>query len=331
MHGAHRLLALTLASLATNAFATFHTFRIHELYSDADGTVQFVVLLESMQLNGEHLWQGHALSAIRYELSPIAIVFPTDLPDSSTAQRYVLVATEAFAALKLITPDYIMPPRFLGMKAGGQIDFAGVDAIAHGPLPLDGATALFRDGSVGPAIARNFRGESATINLAPPAPPAAVAVEYYYEAWDHYFVTAFPAEVGLLDGGAYGGVWKRTGQVFNVWPEPTATSSPTCRFFSTSFAPRSSHFYTPFASECNTVKGSPDWQYENIAFHIEAASASGTCSSNTVPLYRLYNGGMGGAPNHRYTTSLDVFNAMRAQGWVFEGDGATFVFACVPR
>ncbi len=39
---------------------------------------------------------------------------------------------------------------------------------------------------------------------------------------------------------------------------------------------------------------------------------------------------MGGAPNHRYTTSLTVFNTMAAAGWVFEGNGNTKVFACVP-
>jgi hypothetical protein len=49
-----------------------------------------------------------------------------------------------------------------------------------------------------------------------------------------------------------------------------------------------------------------------------------------VVLYRLYNNGMGGAPNHRYTTSLATFNQMRAAGWIFEGNGLTGAFACVP-
>ncbi len=118
----------------------------------------------------------------------------------------------------------------------------------------------------------------------------------------------------MLDGGAFGGVWKRTGESFNVWPTATATSSVTCRFFSTSFAPKSSHFYTPFASECATVKTNPDWEYENDAFFIQLAAADGTCPPGTIPLYRQYNNGMGGAPNHRYTTSLTVFNAMAAAG-----------------
>jgi predicted alpha/beta superfamily hydrolase len=39
---------------------------------------------------------------------------------------------------------------------------------------------------------------------------------------------------------------------------------------------------------------------------------------------------VGGAPNHRYTAVPAVFDAMRAQGWIAEGDGVTGVFACGP-
>jgi hypothetical protein len=40
---------------------------------------------------------------------------------------------------------------------------------------------------------------------------------------------------------------------------------------------------------------------------------------------------MGGAPNYRFTTSLATLNAMLTQGWVFEGEANTKVFACVPQ
>jgi hypothetical protein len=79
------------------------------------------------------------------------------------------------------------------------------------------------------------------------------------------------------------------------------------------------------------VKTNPNWQFESIAFYIQLADANGNCSAGTIPLYRLYNNGMGGAPNHRYTTSLVVFNQMAAAGWTFEGNGNTKVFACVPQ
>ena len=158
------------------------------------------------------------------------------------------------------------------------------------------------------------------------------AVEYYFANWNFYFETAFPDEVAALDSGAFGGEWKRTGQTFNVWASAVdASAVPTCRFFSTAFAPRSSHFYTPFAGECDAVKQNPDWQFESIAFYIALADANGSCPAGTLPLYRAYNNGSGGAPNHRYTTSLDILNQMIAAGWQYEGNGITKVFACVPQ
>ncbi len=168
---------------------------------------------------------------------------------------------------------------------------------------------------------------------APTPPTTTAAIEYYYAQWDTYFVTSSAAEIALLDGGAYNGNWKRTGQTFNVWPQSTGTSSPTCRFFSTNqmSTAKSSHFYTPFPAECDTVKQNPYWEFESIAFHLKLAAADGTCSGGTVPLYRLYNNGQGGTPNHRYTTSTTILNQMIAAGWVFEGNATTKVFACAPQ
>ena len=157
------------------------------------------------------------------------------------------------------------------------------------------------------------------------------SVEYYYAAWNYYFETAFPNEIEALDAGAFGGVWQRTGETFNVWPQPNASARKTCRHFSTAFAPKSSHFFSPYPTECAVLETSPDWEFEAIALYIQLPDPSGLCSAGTVPLYRLYNNGMGGAPNHRYTTSLATFNQMIAQGWVFEGDARTQVFACVPQ
>ena len=165
---------------------------------------------------------------------------------------------------------------------------------------------------------------------APAAAQTQAAVEYYYADWDYYFETSFPNEIALLDGGAYGGVWKRTNQTFTVWPQQLAGTSATCRFFSSeTFAPKSSHFYTPFDAECALRKNDRNWQYESIAFYL-IPSATGACPAGTKILYRLYNDGMGGAPNHRYTTSLVIFNQMKAAGWLAEGNGNTTAFACVP-
>lgn len=157
-----------------------------------------------------------------------------------------------------------------------------------------------------------------------------VAVEYHHAGWNYYFVTAFADEIAVLDGGAFGGAWKRTGQSFPAWTSATEGTSAVCRFFSTGFAPRSSHFYTPLPAECDAVKGNRDWQYEAIAFHLRTTDGTGQCPPSTAPLYRLYNNGAGGAPNHRYTSSRTTFDQMRAEGWVPEGNGPSMIFACTP-
>jgi Repeat of unknown function (DUF5648) len=154
--------------------------------------------------------------------------------------------------------------------------------------------------------------------------------EYFHAGWGYYFVTAFPAEISALDGGAFGGVWQRTGQTFPVGASQDAGTSPVCRFFSTSFAPRSSHFYTPFPAECETVKSNHDWQYEAISFHLKTPDGNGTCPAASAPLYRLYNNGSGGAPNHRYATSRTTVDQMRARGWISEDNGADGTIACTP-
>jgi hypothetical protein len=158
-----------------------------------------------------------------------------------------------------------------------------------------------------------------------------VAVEYYYAGWDSYFVTTNSDEIAALDSGAFGGVWARTGQTFKVWTDASSGARATCRFLTTVYAPKSAHFYTPYRVECAQLQIDPTWQYEGIAFYIALPDSSGLCAAGTVPLYRIYNNAMGGAPNHRYTTSLATLDQMVAAGWTFEGNGNTKAFACVPQ
>jgi hypothetical protein len=164
------------------------------------------------------------------------------------------------------------------------------------------------------------------------APTSAIlrtAVEYYHAEWNQYFVTAIADEIGKLDAGGFPG-WARTGQTFNVYPLDATGSANVCRFFSTAFAPKSTHFYTSDENECDMLKGNPDWQLEGLVFGVARPDAAGDCGTGTLPLYRLYNDGQGGAPNHRYTTSPAIRSQMVAQGWISEGFGANGVAACVP-
>lgn len=158
----------------------------------------------------------------------------------------------------------------------------------------------------------------------PPVPGAqTVAVEYLHAGFGHYFVTAQADEIAGLDSGVFAG-WARTGQTFNVWTSGTGLAD-VCRFFTVAFAPKSSHFYTANGAECAAVGQNPVWQYEKISFLVALPGAGGACPVG-IKLYRLYNDGQTGAPNHRYTTSLALRAQMIAQGFTPEDDNTW----CVP-
>jgi YVTN family beta-propeller protein len=161
----------------------------------------------------------------------------------------------------------------------------------------------------------------------------AIASEFYDVAFDHYFQTADEVETRLLLDGLFADTWHRTFQFERVWTAPGAGRLPVCRFFSTAFGAKSSHFYTPYAAECQMLQADPAhvWQLEGAAvFYLALPDANGSCAVGTVPLYRVYNGGMGGAPNHRYTMSSFVRSQMVNLHWIAEGSGPDIVFACIP-
>ena len=165
-------------------------------------------------------------------------------------------------------------------------------------------------------------------------PPAttATAIEYYHQAFDHYFITAIADEITKLDNGTFVG-WARTGKSFKVYPVTTATGLNTvCRFFSTAFGPKSSHFYTTYPEpECTMVKSNPNWQFEaetcsSFRRRPSTATARSTRSRSTA----MYNNGQGAAPNHRYTTDLAVRARCSRWAGLPEGTGAIGVIMCTP-
>jgi hypothetical protein len=95
----------------------------------------------------------------------------------------------------------------------------------------------------------------------------AMAVEYYHAAFDHYFVTAIQDEITKLDNGTFVG-WARTGKQFKIYVGAGTGLSGVCRFFSTTFDPKSSHFYTADTNECTVVKANKDWLFEAVVFYV---------------------------------------------------------------
>lgn len=161
-------------------------------------------------------------------------------------------------------------------------------------------------------------------------------VEYYNAGLDHYFISGDAAEIAILDGGAFGGAWRRTGSSFTAWEVAGAPAGtvPVCRFFGTdryrtdgTRIGANSHFYTADPTECEYVRSAwqsvasdgvsyPAWTFERYEFAVRLP-VGGACPAGTQPLYRTYNNGARGDPNHRYSTDPAALQAMA--GWTFEG------------
>ena len=151
-------------------------------------------------------------------------------------------------------------------------------------------------------------------------------IEYHNSDFDHYFITPVAAEIALLDAHAPPfQAWSRTGFSFNAYVNATAPAGAVsiCRFFNDRFAPKSSHFYAAHGLACEATKTFfPDWLLEDDnLFNTMLPYGSGACPAGTIPVYRLYNSGMGGAPNHRFVTSLGERQNMLNKGYTPEGNG----------
>ena len=165
-----------------------------------------------------------------------------------------------------------------------------------------------------------------------PPPPTSTVVEYYHAGFGHYFITNIAAETSALDSGKFAG-WARTGRTFNAYTSTNGYVAAVCRFFTVAFPPKSSHFYTSNSAECSGLQASnKDWTFEAEAFYVQQANAqTGGCPTGYRAVYRLYNNGQSGAPNHRYTTDPAVRVEMMGKGWIPEGFGPEGVGFCSPN
>jgi len=158
----------------------------------------------------------------------------------------------------------------------------------------------------------------------------AIVTDFRNEGFDHYFHSASGEETRALLDGAFGTDWLPTQQFWRVYKTPGPGRVPVCRFYGSGFGARSSHLYTPYPAECAALKKDAAWNYEETSYYVTLPDANGACADAHEELYRLYNNGMGGAPNHAHTTSRARRDELKAKGWTPEGSGPQSVFACTP-
>jgi serralysin len=178
-----RTLALlaSAALLAPSANAAFHLFDIQEVFSNFDGTIQFIELFTNSPFDQKFVNTKTILLEVASPVSTLnTFTFPSNGQTTTVGSHY-LIGTSNLTALYGVTPDFILPANFLQVGTGftnKRLNFAASDIVNLLNLPLDGVGSL--NGLPGndvvtatslnaQATPRNFAGQTATI----PEPVAA--------------------------------------------------------------------------------------------------------------------------------------------------------------
>ena len=292
----------------------------------AAGEIAHALRFTAPQTRGEYTWparhEASGLAGARYP--PMGQRFrlkdAVDVSRFPASVRPILVALKRYGMMLADNgsswflsgaPD----PRWSDDELHALRELTGADfeAVDVSSLVVDPDSAATR-----PAAAANGR----------------TAVEFHRASVDHYFLSSDPAEIAALDAGVFAG-WARTGLAFGVQPPGDRAGerrSPVCRFYGRPEAGLDSHFYSASPAECQAVidRYGADWQLESSEVFVVALPdpATGACPSDTIPVYRVFNGRRDA--NHRYLTSIALRDAMVASGWIAEGYGPGAVAMCSP-
>ncbi len=170
--------ALACFALSTDsARAGFHLWDITEVYSNADGTLQFIEWFTSAA--SEDQLGGRVVTT-----ESNTYTFPNNLPSPATADRNFLMATAGFADLPgAPVPDFIMPDGFIDLTSdtlrlrtgpGGMV--WETLSFGIGELPTNGVDSLICEVHSGSACMStavevnsptNFAGDSGSV-MPPP-------------------------------------------------------------------------------------------------------------------------------------------------------------------
>ena len=162
-------LALLALAVALPVSATFHLWQMSELYSNADGSVQFLEL--TALASDQEFVAGHTLRSTPTGGATQTFTFPSNLPGNSAGRR-MLIGTQGFAALNIVAPDFTVPNGFFA-QGGGSLNFAEFADVWNHPATPTGGLSLNRNGSTSTNSPMNFSGATGTVPASTPPPPAA--------------------------------------------------------------------------------------------------------------------------------------------------------------
>ena len=156
--------------LGKPSLAGSHTWDVNELFSNPDGTIQFVELWEANGTPGETGINGHTMSS-----DAESFIINGTVPTAPTTNKFYLLATQAFADLPgAPVPDMIIPAGsvpFFNVN-GDSVSYEPWDTMTFGPgdLPTDGIMSLNFDLTTGVNSPTNYNGDTGSVDASPPGP-----------------------------------------------------------------------------------------------------------------------------------------------------------------
>lgn len=131
--------------------ASVHLWHIEEVFSNADGSIQFIEIHTTQPGQQFFLTGGNNSRFISKTPANVTVntyFLPSD-GTAPTANHHVLIGTSNLAAAAGVTPDFVMPANFL-LAGGGNLDFVSsvfgtFNAITYPAFPNNGTTYLAED------------------------------------------------------------------------------------------------------------------------------------------------------------------------------------------
>lgn len=127
----------------------FHLYDINEVYTNADGSVQFIELYTTS--TGQQVLDPHTIT-LQLLASPFTTQstfgFPGDgpSPTGGTTHQHLLIGTANLTTLYGVTPDFVLTANFLNVTNGfsnRRLNFGeNTDIVNLNMLPTDGIASL---------------------------------------------------------------------------------------------------------------------------------------------------------------------------------------------
>jgi hypothetical protein len=153
------------------ALAGAHTWVVNELFSNEDGSIQFIELWEAAGGPGEIFLGGlHVMTDSGSDFQ-----FPPGTLAPPTTNKHILLATQSFADLPgAPTPNHIIPPNFFD-PTGDIVSYHTYDdwPFGAGEVPTNCVDSLHRnidigqDPSPGPNSPTNYAGATGSVDACP--------------------------------------------------------------------------------------------------------------------------------------------------------------------